>query len=65
VLILERGDHAFGLLVGEVKRVVTVDEQLGEPPRGQEHAYIAGVFSTGGGPLLLIDVDALDEGLGS
>ncbi len=65
VLILERGDRAFGLLVGEVTRVVTVDGQLGEPPRGREHDYIAGVFSTGGGPLLLIDVDALDERLGS
>jgi purine-binding chemotaxis protein CheW len=63
VLLLEHGDHAFGLMVEEVTRVMNVDNQVGPPPRGQEQAYISGVVSTDDGFLLLVDIDALDEGL--
>jgi purine-binding chemotaxis protein CheW len=63
VLLLEHGDHAFGLMVEEVTRVMSVDNQVGPPPRGQEQDYISGVVSTDDGFLLLVDIDALDEGL--
>lgn len=61
VLLLERGDHAFGLSVEEVTRVMKVDDHIDPPPRGQEREYISGVVSTDRGPLLLVDIDVLDE----
>jgi purine-binding chemotaxis protein CheW len=65
VLLLEHGDHAFGLLVEDVTRVLTIDGQIDPAPRGQERDYISGVVSTGDGPLLLVDVGVLDERLGA
>lgn len=64
VLLLEHGDHAFGLMVEEVTRVMSVDDHVGPPPRGQDQEYISGVVSTDDGLLLLVDIDALDERLG-
>jgi purine-binding chemotaxis protein CheW len=64
VLLLEHGDHTFGLLVEEVTRVMNVDGEVGPPPRGQDQDYISGVVSTDDGLLLLVDIDALDERLG-
>jgi chemotaxis signal transduction protein len=65
VLLLERGDRSFGILVDEVTRVVDVGAEVGPPPRGQGQRYISGVVATDAGIVLLVDVDALDEGLGT
>jgi chemotaxis signal transduction protein len=64
VLLLEHGNHAFGLLVDQVTRVLKVEGQIDPAPRGQAREYISGVVSTDDGPLFVIDVDVLDERLG-
>lgn len=64
MLLLDHGDHGFGLLVDLVTRVVTVDGAIGPAPRGQAREYISGTVPTDDGPLLVVDVGALDESLG-
>lgn len=64
MLLLDHGDRTFGLLVQEVTGVVSFDGEIGPPPHGQEGGVIAGVIGTGGGLVLVVDVDALDESLG-
>jgi purine-binding chemotaxis protein CheW len=60
VLLLERDDHTFGLLVDEVTRLVDVDD-IGPAPEGQASTFVSGVLSTGGGMTLVVDVEMLDE----
>src|SRR5262249_17752202 len=53
VLLLERGDRPFGLLVEEVTGVVTYDGEVGDPPAGQAGNLVAGIINTSEGMALL------------
>ena len=64
VVMLDHDGRCFGLLVDVVTRVVTVSEPLGPPPRGQDHECIAGVASSDGQLLFVVDVEMIDERLG-
>jgi chemotaxis signal transduction protein len=64
VLMLDHDGRQFGLLVDMVTRVVAIDGPLGPPPRGQERDCIAGVASSDGQLLFVVDIEALDERLG-
>lgn len=61
VLVLDAPSGVtFGLLVEEVRGVVTVpSEELGPPPPGQAAGVVAGVFSRPEGLVLLVDAAAL------
>jgi purine-binding chemotaxis protein CheW len=61
VLLLDRGERAFGLLVEEVTGVVTYDGEIGDPPAGQAGNLVAGVIKTSEGMALLVDTAALDR----
>ncbi len=57
--------HAFGLLVDEVTGVRQLEGPITDPPRGQARECISGVFNDGAALVLVVDVDALDERLGT
>jgi chemotaxis signal transduction protein len=63
VLLLDREDRAFGLLVAEVTGVVTFSGEVGPPPAGQIGHLISGIINTPNGLVLVVDVAALDESL--
>ncbi|MBV9659552.1 MAG: chemotaxis protein CheW [Acidimicrobiales bacterium] len=65
VLLLNYGGRTFGLLVDLVTKVITTDDSLGPPPRGQQREWIVGVASLDEGLLFVVDVEALDKRLGS
>jgi chemotaxis signal transduction protein len=61
VVVLEPDDGgAFGLLVEEVRGVVTVGaDEVGASPAGQAGDLVSGVLNAPEGLVLLVDVDAL------
>jgi len=64
LLILDRGDQPFGLLVEAVCGIIRVDESaLGPPPEGQRSPVISGAARTEAGLLLLVDVNLLEATL--
>ena len=65
VLVLDHGGRRFGLLVDLVTRVITTDGSLAPPPRGQQRDWIVGVASLDDQLLFVVDVEALDDRLGS
>jgi chemotaxis signal transduction protein len=64
VLIVEKDDGAFGVLVDEVWGVEDVNERnIGAPPRGQGPPFISGVLSYADSLVLLIDGAVLAQSL--
>jgi chemotaxis signal transduction protein len=60
ILVLDVGDGAFGLLVEEVRGIVTVGEQdVDPPPRGQQSETVSGVVRGLDELVLLVDANAL------
>lgn len=58
VLVVESEGRVFGLVAEEVLGVKPVGG-IDAPPRGQEHALVAGVVQEAGELVLVADVDAL------
>jgi chemotaxis signal transduction protein len=59
VLVLDPGEKMFGILVDEVTGVANIDDQaIGPAPDGQQDELVAGVISTPGGLVLLLDAAA-------
>jgi chemotaxis signal transduction protein len=64
VLIVEKEEGTFGVLVDEVWGVEDVDEHdIGPPPRGQGAPFISGVLSYADSLVLLIDSTVLARSL--